>query len=128
MAMKRLLNHKGSISFGNLVLIVLIVGGGYVGAKIAIPKIRASQVKELFKSEVGRVKRAGEGEVRLNIHRKLREMEITLDPDEDFEDGLRIIEEEGEPTVIEATYRVVVKFIGGKTRTYVFHPRAVEGE
>jgi len=123
--MKYLKSKKGALTLGGLVFILFLVVAGYMGVKMAIPLVRYMQVKEVFRKEVAHLKTASEAEVRKITLNQLREMGLELNPDEDFEDGLRIIREEDEPVVMEAEYEHVVNFIGGYKYTYIFKPRKV---
>lgn len=123
--MKYLRSQNGALTLGGLVFILLLVVAGYIGFKMVIPLVRYQQVKEVFRKEVAHLKTASEEEVRKITLNQLADMGVELYPDEDFDDGLRILREEGEPVVMEAEYEHVVNFIGGYKYKYVFSPRKV---
>ena len=123
--MKYLKSERGELTFGGIVVLVIVVAAGYVGVKMAVPKIKNFQTKEVFRNEVGRVKTTQEAELRIAVFNKLKEIGVTLKPDPESEDGLIIRNEEGELAVIEATIVMDVNFITGHKYTYVFHPKAI---
>ncbi len=117
--------QKGELTIGAILFIAVVVVGGYVGIKMAIPKVRNYQVKEVFRNEIGRLKVDPEMVVRANVLNKIKELGVSFDPHYESEDGLLIIREEGELPVMKATFRMEVKFITGHKYTYVFHPMKV---
>ena len=123
--MKYLKSKKGELTIGGIALILVLLVAGYIGTKMAIPLVRYQQVKEIFRKEVAHLKTASVREVRRVTLIQLKEIGIELYPDEDFEDGLRIVKEDEEPVVMEAAYEHTVYFVGGFKHKYVFYPRKV---
>ena len=66
--MKLIRSQKGSLSLGGLLSWIVVAAGVYVGIMMALPQVRNYQVKELFRTEVNRLKVASEGEVRKLVH------------------------------------------------------------
>ena len=127
--MNRIRSQKGAISIGGIILILILLVGGYVGLKMGVPLVRFFQVKEVFRNEVARLKTDSEKNVRETVLKRISEFGIVFKEDRDFEDGLIIITENeyGEkiPAIMEARYDVVVNFVGGYKHIYHFNPRKV---
>ena len=112
------------MSLGGLLFWIVVAVGVYAGIMMALPQVRNYQVKELFRTEVNRLKVASEGEIRKLVHKQLKEMGIQLIPEETLgDDGLHIIIEAGKPAIMEATYSTTVHFIKDYNHTYTFHVR-----
>ncbi|MDT8316890.1 MAG: hypothetical protein RQ824_02725 [bacterium] len=127
--MKYFKSQKGALTFGGLVFLIIVVASGYVGIKMGMPLFTNWQVKEIFRNEVERIKVDTEPVVREVVLKRLEEHGVKLLPDKDFEDGLRIFQEdeynETGPYIMEASYTIDVDFIGGHRYTYKFSPRKV---
>ena len=121
--MSRLNSQKGALSLGGIIFLLIIAVAAYVGIKMAIPLIQYGQVKELFRTKVARLKVEAADKIKKEVYENLKEMDVTLHVDYEYEEeGLHIIIEEGKPAIMKASYSEDVDFPGGYKYTYTFNP------
>jgi hypothetical protein len=121
--MKKLRSQKGEMTIGDMVFYAVVVIGIYIGISMAIPWAKYFQVQELFRVQAVQVKKLGVEKVREDVNRKLKEMNVELFAEDDYQTPLIITFERGKPAVIEGSYKAEVTFITGHKYIYTFHPR-----
>jgi hypothetical protein len=103
-----------------VVVLLLLLGGAYVGVKLTPPYLRDFQLANAFDDEARRAHLASDDEIRRAIYRKA--VDIGLD-DHLQERDIRI---ERDPVArriaVYAAYDVEVELIGGKVVTLHFEP------
>ena len=121
--MYRLNSQKGALTLGGIIFLLIIAVGAYIGIKMAMPLIKYAQVKELFRTKVARLKVEATDKVKKEVYEGLKDLEITLHVDYEYEEeGLHIIIEEGKPAIMKASYSEDVNFPGGYKHSYTFNP------